>query len=421
MASVRFNLRSKASDKPQPIYLIFRHQGKRLMYAVGFSVKPKHWDDSNQRVRNITEVTDKDRINNLLNSLKSETMRFAAEMLEQRDFISMEKVREHLDIFTNKKKYYEKSLFGFIESFIENSHDRLLPSGKKVSYRTIQKYQTTFDRLKEFAKRSKRVVDFDTIDLDFYNDFVKDMQDENFSTNNIGKYIETLKTFLNEATARGLNKNMQYKSRYFRAIREESDNIYLNEKDLLSIYDLDLSEHPRLDRVRDLFIIGSWTGLRFSDFTQISKENIKGEFLEIVQYKTGDPVIIPLHSTVKSILDKYSNELPKGISNQKMNDYIKEVCKMAGLTEKVQKAITKGGVKRITTHEKWGLVSTHTARRSFATNLYKSGFPSISIMQITGHKMEKNFLKYIKVTPNEHAKLLAMHWSKSNSKLKVIK
>jgi len=76
------------------------------------------------------------------------------------------------------------------------------------------------------------------------------------------------------------------------------------------------------------------------------------------------------------------------------------------------KSITKGG-KRITeAHPKWELVTSHTARRSFATNLYKSGFPSISIMGITGHRTEKAFLKYIKVTPEEHAMLLQKHWSK---------
>ena len=142
--------------------------------------------------------------------------------------------------------------------------------------------------------------------------------------------------------------------------------------------------------------------------------------IHLEQSKTGSRVIIPLHPVVNNILEKYNNELPRVITNQKFNKYLKEVTKEAKLEDLVHKAITKGGVRKSTRHKKRELVTTHTARRSFATNLYKSGFPSRSIMQITGHKTEAAFLKYIKVTPEEHAKMLELHWKQQGSKLRVV-
>ena len=136
--------------------------------------------------------------------------------------------------------------------------------------------------------------------------------------------------------------------------------------------------------------------------------------LQITQQKTGNRVAIPVHWMVSEILEKYEGNLPRSISNQKLNDYLKELGQLVGLNEKVTKTITKGGVKRIITHQKYELLSSHTARRSFATNLFRDGFPSESIRKITGHKTERAFLKYLKLTNEQHAQMLAMHWRKKN-------
>jgi integrase len=167
-----------------------------------------------------------------------------------------------------------------------------------------------------------------------------------------------------------------------------------------------------------LFLVGCWTGCRFSDISQITPENITGGFIRMKQYKTGTPVVIPLHPVVTVLINKYGGQLPKAISNQKFNDALKKVAEEAELNEIVFKSITKGGMKVTTRHAKHEMVTTHTARRSFATNLYNSDFPTLSIMAITGHKTEKAFLKYIKTTPDEHAKKLQKHWK--NRHLKVI-
>jgi integrase len=159
-----------------------------------------------------------------------------------------------------------------------------------------------------------------------------------------------------------------------------------------------------------LFIVGCWTGCRFSDISQITPENVSEGFIHMKQYKTGKRVLIPLHLVVTAILSKYKGKLPEVTTNQQFNRALKNIAEAAEITQMTHKAITKGGVKVSTAYPKFKLVTTHTARRSFATNLYKSGFPSLSIMAITGHNTETSFLKYIKVTPDEHAKKLQLHW-----------
>ncbi len=148
--------------------------------------------------------------------------------------------------------------------------------------------------------------------------------------------------------------------------------------------------------------------------------HIRNGFIEITQSKTGDPVTIPLHPTVKRILAKYAGNLPQSISNQKTNNYLQEIGKMiSSLNEEFQRTMTKGGKKITHSYKKWELLSTHTARRSFATNEYLDGTHSLTIMTITGHQTEKSFLKYIKATPNDHAKKLAALWEE-RYKLKVV-
>ena len=208
---------------------------------------------------------------------------------------------------------------------------------------------------------------------------------------------------------------MDFKSTKFKILSEEAESIYLTEEEILLLFNLDLSQNRKLETVRDLFIVGCYTGLRFSDFTQIKKENIKDGFISIRTQKTDKPVVIPIHWTIQQILDKYCNEnensLPRAISNQKMNEYLKEIGKKAEIKEMVLVTKSKGGLKVKSSVQKYELISTHTARRSLATNLFLQGFPSISIMKITGHKSEKAFLKYIKMTPEENAIKLKQFWS----------
>jgi integrase len=105
------------------------------------------------------------------------------------------------------------------------------------------------------------------------------------------------------------------------------------------------------------------------------------------------------------------------MSKTYINYVVKDICKLAGINSPEQKQTTRHGMTVTKNVEKWELVSTHTARRSFATNAYKMGVPSITIMAITGHKTETSFLKYIKVTPQEHATKILEIWRRNEMKV----
>ncbi len=153
-----------------------------------------------------------------------------------------------------------------------------------------------------------------------------------------------------------------------------------------------------------------FTGLRFSDFSELKPENIiDGNKIKIRTNKTNDVVIIPLHKNVREIIKKYNNNIPKALSNAKMNLNLKHLGGLAKITDMVEVSITKGGKLIKKTVKKSSLIATHTARRSFATNLYLAGIPSITIMKITGHQTEKSFLRYIRISQEENANKLLDH------------
>ena len=440
MANIHFILHSKEKrtedtyeKNPQPIYLCYRiGKNDKFIFPVGFKTIPKHWNPKAYRLRNVTDNTDKDKINNFLNELETVTESFLTDLVINKKEITKNELKKFLQNYLHPSPINEKTFIGHCQKFINEIDSRTnSKTGQLIGYKTKRDYKRTFEFIKEYQKVKGKDIDFQDIDLDFYQDFTEFLQNGasknkkgeivKLSTNTISHKIQSLKAMLNDATDKGLNKNMFYKSPKFKAVKEESESIYLTVKELETLEKHDFSKNERLDKVRDLFLFGAWTGLRFSDFTRITNDSIdKNGRISIKQQKTGKPVIIPLHPTVKKIWSKYNGILPQTISNQKFNDYIKEVCELCKIKDAFHKGITKGGTHTSTKFEKYQLVSSHTARRSFATNMYNSGFPSISIMNITGHKTEQAFLKYIKVTPEDHAKLLEMHWEKQNRILKVV-
>lgn len=275
-----------------------------------------------------------------------------------------------------------------------------------------REYIVTYRYLKEFTETNGE-LNFEDIDLNFYNNFSSFLRNKGLSVNTIGKKIQTLKIFLNSATEEGKNINLKYKSRNFKTVEEEVDNIYLTKDEIRQFYNYDFSDNPRLEKVRDLFIVGCWTGLRFSDLSQVNKENINGKILRIRQSKTGRIVNIPIHVQVWSIMKKYNMDLPKLISNQKFNNYLKEAAEIAGLNATFVKTETRYGKKTRTKYSKFEVIGTHTARRSFCTNAYKDNIPTLDIMAISGHKTEKAFLRYIKIDGEEHANRVLKFWQES--------
>jgi integrase len=207
-----------------------------------------------------------------------------------------------------------------------------------------------------------------------------------------------LRTFLKWAEDRGYTTNENYKK--FKASNEHVDIICLSEDELFRIYNADFSHNKKLDRVRDVFCFGCFTGQRFSDLANIKREDIKGFSWWIRTKKTRDIIEIPLNEFALEILNKYPEQfkpLPV-MSNQKMNDYLKEMGKYLCIDEQITR-VRYSGAKRIeVTEPKYNFISSHIARRTFVTLSLEKGMRPETVMTITGHKDFKTLQRYIRIS-----------------------
>jgi integrase len=422
----KFKLKHPKSDKPTLVVLKVYFNTQRFTYSTGETIHSVNWDHKQKdepyriiypRGKESAELRDQ------LKETDTQLKRYAIEI--QRIYRTLETAEKTITPTTLKKemdKVFKKrpeqqiiDLIGIANLVIKESEKGTRQTKNKTRIKpvTIKGYNTTLNHLKTFKSETGYKLSFDKIDLSFYNKFVRYFQDKNQSTNTIGKNVKNVKVFMKEAFKKGLTTNTIFQDEEFKITEEDTDQIYLNTSELDIIYNLDLSDNKRLDRVRDIFIIGCWTGLRFGDLVQLNETNIieldGKEFLKIKTIKTGELVIIPLHWTIKEILKKHNGNIPRVISNQKMNEYLKELTRKAEITNMERIVKTRGGLRVDSTSEKCELVTVHTARRSFATNMYMADIPTITIMKITGHRTEKAFLKYIRISPEENALKLAEH------------
>jgi len=161
------------------------------------------------------------------------------------------------------------------------------------------------------------------------------------------------------------------------------------------------------EEVRDLFILGAYTGLRFGNYVSLDLGLVNDGYIEVINIKTNFKNTIPILPEVERIISKYKGQLPAAPTNQEFNRTLKDISRrIPELNRPFEKRITKAREKQIIRKMKWEMVMTHTARRSFCTNMYLRSIPVPTIMAISGHRTEKNFYKYIKADGMEHAKLL---------------
>lgn len=412
MAEINFNLRKPTSETETPINVIVRYEGQKLVYSSGKKILPKYWDAINQKARKVKEYQQSDILNSNLRSI-AEVIFSELEIYQKDNNQSLPgtlELKNILDLKFNRIVVpIKQDFFEFIEWFSYQYAPRkqivTMNETSVTSINTLKTYTTTLRLLKVFAK-DHGYFDFQDINMDWYfkfTDWCNAVKSYNPST--IGKHIKVIKSWLRKAEEQGLNCNTFYKHRDFRKPAYVSETIYLNRQELQLIHDLDLSRRMELDRIRDLFLIGAWTGLRFSDFNRLKENHIDDGFIRIKTSKTSSSAVIPINKVVKSIFMKYSNEVPNGYANQYMNRQLKVICKMAGINSQETKVQFVNGKKTVLNVEKWELVSTHTARRSFATNLYGL-VPNNTIMAITTHKTEAAFLRYLRKSNEEHAQIL---------------
>ncbi|MCH3881714.1 site-specific integrase [Tenacibaculum aquimarinum] len=411
MASVKFLLRNKKATKSVTIYYAVNLAAKsRIRGATKLKIHPRYWDDRNQKVRNMSDVSNiKDNINKKLSDFKSFILKKITEYNSYENAEIELQLKKDINIYFGKKTIEKKlTLYTFSRQFIDQSKNRIIDStGRTLSIRTINEYERTIDLLKDFEKKYNYSISFESINMDFYGLFIEYLEGLDFSLNTIGKFIKQLKVFMNAATEENLNTNLSFQSKRFIKPSAKSTQVYLNEVELKKIIDIDYSDNPTHNNARDLFIIGAYTGLRVSDFNGLTKNNIHESngkrFFRVIVKKTGKYLPIPIHPIVENILEKNDGNPPKRMPEQHINLALKKIAAKAKLNEEITITKTKGGKEITETKKKHQLISNHTSRRSFCTNAYFAGMPTLDIMAISGHTSEKVFLNYIRITEDERA------------------
>lgn len=271
---------------------------------------------------------------------------------------------------------------------------------KSISYKS--QYKVLMKHVNDFSDKYNCTIYTNSVTEDFIEDFIGYLRDKNMRNNTVKGLIEKIKAMTKKA------------GNYGYAVNRTFDEISVPEEDTCSIA-LSMNEITRIyyytgltkkqEKIRDLFIVGCLTGMRYSDYSTLTSDNIQKDIIIKKTKKTGVTVHVPVHSYIKELLEKYNGELPKDISIQHFNRSIKTICKKIGLTDKVVFTRTVGHNVVTESYEMWQVISSHTARRSAATNMYNSGrMKTLQIMLITGHTTEKNFFRYIKIGREENAK-----------------
>lgn len=438
MPTANFYLKKDTASDEALIILQMKYSGQRLVFSTSEKINVKNWNANKQRVKNNRQTTKdgKHSLNDLLNELQriAETTHTAS---LKTGTPTTEQIKDALKSFMNQNKDAEEqrkakpTLFNLIDRFISGE---ITAKGVQKSKHTLKVYNTVKTRLLDFQEKTKYPVEFEMINLDFLYKYLnhiskpskynvksgrrksKTIELQALSQNSKAKQIQVIKTFMGEAVDLGYTDNMKFKHKKFSVIWEETESVYLTRKEIETLYKTPME--PRLDRVKDLFVFACCTALRFSDFSTIKPEyivSIDGDlFIRIVKtQKTKESVIIPCDPMVMEIFDKYANEknkLPRSVSNQKLNEYIKEACRVAGLTE-------KGRLQAEPEKELCNCISSHTGRRSLITNLYLEGFPLVDLMKISGHRKIESMMRYLKVSKLDAAKKLSEHIKKQKERV----
>ena len=245
--------------------------------------------------------------------------------------------------------------------------------------------------------------DWKDIDTAFYFRLVQKLKAKDYSVNYIGSVIKKLKTVMSEGYKLKYHTNTDY--HLFKSPTEQADTVYLTKDEVGRLWELDLNDELEA-KVRDLFLLGCYTAMRFSDYSRLRLENIRRGMIYFTQQKTGGAVVLPASPKVVVILKRNGGVAPM-VGQEVLNRKIKEICFKARIFEKVECTKSKGDRKVTELVEKYTLVSSHTARRTAATLLYQSGVPASQVMMITGHKDETSFFKYIRTTKEQNAQMLA--------------
>ena len=378
----------KDATKTSLLYLVLRDNGKREKISLQLKEDPATFDKENYVFTKANPYHKT--LNARLSFIKSKMELLVREAEVTNDTLLQFRAKVIEAINVNAPSKEDKSVDNL---FLTYFYKWASLETTKSRYNRFKIY--THNLLSEYF--GKKQPTFNDINYTFCEDFIEWMSARGLCANTRGSHVKFVKAAMNEAYKNKLHTNEDFRS--FRKEVEQVDAVYLTNDEVTKVAQLPLCGSYAI--ARDLFILGCHTGMRFSDYSRLSMNDISDGVIHFITQKCKAPVDIPAHPRVLEILKRYGGTAPK-ISGQKFNAYIKIVCKEAGINESM--LVRKSG-KHIRC-EKWELVSSHTARRTGLTNMYKAGIPIYRCMMISGHKTEAVFMTYLRITQQENAEYL---------------
>lgn len=433
--AVKFNFNLKAPNKEESLLMFLcRWSGQQIKISTKLRVVVATWNLKEQvcyiNKRRFPDSVNRHsyKVNRFISILSERVVDFYNEKYSST--ISLESAKSSIqrivdDIISQIEEQDERlrmSPIRFFKEYVEKK--RIDPhTGRYISERTKIHQRTVIHRLDGFLQDTNLHDDFSTFTSKKFDALFTEWcySTKHYKQNTVYATYAVLKSLLNVAKEEGFEMEDNYI--HLRGKCVDTDAIYLTEEEIEKIYQLDIPSlieageidaKSTIEKTRDLFIVACWTGLRRSDINRLDKASfdIVSKTISVTAEKTKRQVVIPMHPMVLALYNKYNGVFPKLCDRSHTIDHLRQCARLAGIDNEIRIVENRGGKVSTLIYKKYQLVGMHTGRRSFATNMYKRRFPTIAIMRLTGHTTESNFLKYIKVSAEENAIMIAEAFAK---------
>lgn len=383
-----FTLKEPNKDNETIIYIRYyvKKENNYFKISSGLSIHPKDWSKEN-RLPKLKRGGDSYKNRRITDEL----IKLNEKLNKAIDSHGSDLTIGHLKQHFSKKKEELIYLQEFWKAFIKEREQM-----QEVGVKMLIKYRAMLTKTMQFEQLNNKKYKLNDLNDDFYADFITYMRkDFNLNDNTLHRYMSIFKTLLTWCSKKGYKVLDDYNN--IKVKKFETNDVHLTEKELKLLEDAHLSGAK--ERARDLFLIGAYTGQRFSDYSIFEKADVREGAIVKKAKKTKVTSFIPLHSKLEKLLDKYEWKLPK-ISSQKFNIRIQEVCKELEINDSIKKVSYMGKNVKEEIFPKWKLIGSHTARRTFITLMSERGMPDHQLMQIAGIKDAKTLQKYKKFNLN---------------------
>ena len=420
--NIIFTLESRKKDgvlitENVPIRMRVNFASKRIEFTTGYRIDSAKWDADKQRVKNGCS----NKLKQLASEINASLLEYYTEIqsifkrFEVEDVMpTPEQIKEAFNALHKpvseepkpKKEALPCDFFQVFDDFVEDC-------GRQNNWTdsTFEKFAAVKNHLTYF-REGLTFEFFDERGLNDYVGYLRDVKEMRNTT--IGKQLSFLKWFLRWAFKKGVHQNNAYDSYKPKLKSTQKKIIFLTWDELNRLREFKIPFNKQaLERVRDVFLFQCFTGLRYSDVFNLRRSDIKGDHIEVTTVKTSDSLIIELNNHSKAILDKYKDvafeddKVLPVITNQKMNDYLKELAELAGIDEPVRQTYYRGNERIDEVTPKYALLGTHAGRRTFICNALALGIPPQVVMKWTGHSDYKAMKPYIDIADDIKANAMS--------------